>query len=98
MHRMMAQYRGTLHRCSAAMKEMLRFGSRILFIDPFYDPFNARYKDTFRECLNIVKTLNPDDLRNGPCKGSCPACASARSRSTSSSTSCAWRRRLRPFT
>ena len=45
---------------STAMKEMLRFGSRILFIDPFYDPFNARYKDTFRECLNIVRTLNPD--------------------------------------
>ena len=45
---------------SAALKEMLRFGSRILFIDPFYDPFNARYKDTLRECLNIVRTLNPD--------------------------------------
>jgi hypothetical protein len=29
-----------------------------LFIDPFYDPFNARYKDTIRECLNIVRTLN----------------------------------------
>jgi hypothetical protein len=39
---------------------MLRFGSRILFIDPFFDPFNARYKSTFRECLNIVRTLNPD--------------------------------------
>ena len=24
---------------SAAMKEMLRFSSRILFVDPFYDPF-----------------------------------------------------------
>jgi hypothetical protein len=45
---------------SAAMNEMLRFGSRILFIDPFYAPFNARYKDTFRECLNIVRTLNPE--------------------------------------
>lgn len=45
---------------SAAMKELLRFGSRILFVDPFYDPFNARYKNTVRECLNIVSTLNPD--------------------------------------
>lgn len=39
---------------------MLRFGSRILFIDPFYDPFNASYKNTFRECFNIVSALNPD--------------------------------------
>ena len=45
---------------SAAMKEMLRFGSRILFIDPFFDPFNVRYKNTFRECLSIVSTLNPN--------------------------------------
>src|SRR5262249_13872734 len=45
---------------AAAMKEMLRFGSRILFIDPFYDPFNLRYKDTLRECLSLVGTLNPD--------------------------------------
>jgi hypothetical protein len=41
------------------MKPLLRFGNRILFVDPFYDPFNARYKRTFRECLSIVKTLNP---------------------------------------
>jgi len=45
---------------SAAMKEMLRFGSRILFVDPFFDPFNGRYKLTLRECLTIVSTLNPD--------------------------------------
>lgn len=44
---------------SAAMKEMLRFSSRILFVDPFYDPFNERYKSTFRECLGIVSSLNP---------------------------------------
>lgn len=42
-----------------AMREMLRFGSRILFIDPFYDPFSARYKSTFRECLDLIKTHNP---------------------------------------
>jgi hypothetical protein len=45
---------------SAAMREMLRFGARILFVDAFYDPFNSRYRDTFRECFNIVRTLNPD--------------------------------------
>jgi hypothetical protein len=45
---------------SAAMKELLRFSSRILFVDPFYDPFDARYKSTFRECLGIIRSLNPD--------------------------------------
>jgi len=44
---------------AAAMKEMLRFGSRIVFVDPFYDPFDARYKSTFRECLSIIRLLNP---------------------------------------
>ena len=47
---------------SAAMKEMLRFGSRILFVDPFYDPFNARYRNTLRECLGIVSALNPNAI------------------------------------
>jgi hypothetical protein len=42
------------------MKEMLCFCSRILFVDPFYDPFNARYKSTFRECLGIIRSMNPD--------------------------------------
>jgi hypothetical protein len=45
---------------SAAMREMRRFSSRSLFVDPFYDPFNARYKSTFRECLGIVRSLNAD--------------------------------------
>lgn len=43
---------------AAAMKEMLRFGSHILFVDPFFDPFNTRYKNTFRECLKIVEAEN----------------------------------------
>lgn len=42
-----------------AMTGMLRFSSRILFIDPFYRPFNENYKRTLRECLNRVKSLNP---------------------------------------
>ena len=45
---------------AAAMKEMLRFASHILFVDPFLDPFNQRYKNTLRECLNIVSDENPD--------------------------------------
>jgi len=45
---------------SAAMKEMLRSSSHILFVDPFYDPFNARYKSTFRECLGVVEFTEPD--------------------------------------
>jgi hypothetical protein len=45
---------------STAMKEMLRFSSRIRFVDPFYDPFNARYKNAFRESLGIIRSLNPD--------------------------------------
>lgn len=44
---------------SAAMKEMLRFSSRILIVDPFYDPFSQKYKSTVRECLRMVSGLNP---------------------------------------
>jgi hypothetical protein len=39
---------------------MLRFGSRIVFVDPFYDPFDVRYKNTFRACLDIIKSQNPE--------------------------------------
>lgn len=45
---------------AAAMKEMLRFSSHILFVDPFFDPFNQRYKNTLRECLIIISGENPD--------------------------------------
>jgi hypothetical protein len=44
---------------ATALKEFLRFGSNILFVDPFFDPYSARYKRTLRECLAIVKALNP---------------------------------------
>jgi hypothetical protein len=43
---------------SAAMKEILCFGSQILFVDLFFDPFNRRYQSTFRACLDIVKSKN----------------------------------------
>jgi len=45
---------------AAAMKEMLRFSSHILFVDPFFDPYNRRYQSTVRDCLNIVSSENPD--------------------------------------
>ena len=44
---------------SAAMKVILCFSSRIVFVDPFYDPFDGRYKNTFRACLNIIRSQNP---------------------------------------
>jgi hypothetical protein len=44
---------------AAALKELLHFGANILFVDPFFDPYSARYKSTLRECLGIVKSLNP---------------------------------------
>jgi hypothetical protein len=42
----------------AAMKEMLQSGSQILFIDPFFSPFDGRYRDTLRECLRVVGQTN----------------------------------------
>ncbi|RAK59565.1 hypothetical protein DJ021_06995 [Phenylobacterium hankyongense] len=42
-----------------ALREFLRFGSRILFVDAFYDPYNARYRSVIRECLKVVKEFNP---------------------------------------
>ncbi len=43
---------------ASALRELLRHGSRILFIDPFYDPYRADYKSTLRECLLLVKAHN----------------------------------------
>jgi hypothetical protein len=42
-----------------ALSGLLRVSSRILFVDPFFDPFNARYKNTLRECLGVVAAHNP---------------------------------------
>jgi hypothetical protein len=32
---------------SAALQGLLRFGSRIAFVDPFFDPYNPRHKRMF---------------------------------------------------
>jgi hypothetical protein len=44
---------------ATALAGLLRFGSNILFVDPFFDPYSGRYKSTLRECLAIVKEFNP---------------------------------------
>ena len=45
---------------AAALSGLLRVGARILFVDPFFDPYNSRYKNTLRECLAVVKANNPE--------------------------------------
>lgn len=42
-----------------ALSAFLRSGSRIMFVDPFFDPYNARYKSTLRACLSVIKAYNP---------------------------------------
>ncbi|CUW92154.1 MULTISPECIES: hypothetical protein [Rhizobium/Agrobacterium group] len=36
----------------------LRVGTLILFVDAFFDPYNARYRSTLRACLAVVKLYN----------------------------------------
>jgi len=42
-----------------ALRGLLRHGARILFVDPFFDPYSAAYKNTLRECLSFVQAHNP---------------------------------------
>ncbi|MGR9285393.1 hypothetical protein [Rhizobium johnstonii] len=42
-----------------ALSGFLRVGTRILFVDPFFDAYSARYKSTLRACLTVVKLYNP---------------------------------------
>lgn len=44
---------------AGALSAFLRSSSRIMFVDPFFDPYNARYKSTLRACLAVVKADNP---------------------------------------
>lgn len=43
----------------AAMKLLLRSAEKVLFVDAYYDPFNAKYQDTLRACLRAVHDGNP---------------------------------------
>jgi hypothetical protein len=37
---------------------LLRIGSRIVFVDAFFDPFNTRQKQLYSRCLNIIRNAN----------------------------------------
>ena len=56
-----------------AMRLLLRSADAVLFVDAYYDPFNARYQDTLRACLRAVHEGNPNaacevhHLDNGKC-------------------------------
>jgi hypothetical protein len=43
---------------AAAMSLFLASANTILFVDAYYDPFNAKYQNTMRECLKIVHAEN----------------------------------------
>jgi hypothetical protein len=44
---------------ASALAGFLEHGSRILFVDPFFNPFSPRYKSSLTECLRITKSKNP---------------------------------------
>lgn len=43
---------------AAEMALMLENARVVLFVDPYYDPFNAQYQNTLRECLRLVRSEN----------------------------------------
>ena len=44
---------------ATGLQSALRFGRRIVFVDPFFAPYERRYKDIFSRLLSIAKELNP---------------------------------------
>ncbi|HLP67869.1 MAG TPA: hypothetical protein VK181_10165 [Rhizobium sp.] len=44
---------------AAALLGLLQFGSRLVFVDPYFDPFNPRQRKLFRELLRLVSEINP---------------------------------------
>jgi hypothetical protein len=44
----------------AAMKLLLQSANTVLFVDPYYNPFNARYQNILHACLKVVHEGNPD--------------------------------------
>ncbi len=44
---------------AAILQSVLRFGRRIVFVDPFFDPYKQGNKDIFSRLLSIAKELNP---------------------------------------
>lgn len=60
---------------ATAMKMMLQSASFVAFVDAYYDPFDLRFQNTIRDCLQILKAANPlaiceihhlDRVRNCP--------------------------------
>jgi hypothetical protein len=47
---------------ASALSALLEHGSRVLVVDPFFDPFNGRYKSALRACLLAVKAGNPQTV------------------------------------
>ncbi len=43
---------------AAALSGFLVHGSRIVFVDPYFDLFNQKYKSTLKQCLLLAKTRN----------------------------------------
>jgi hypothetical protein len=43
---------------ATALSGLIVHGSRIVFVDPFFDLFNQRYKNTLKECLLLAKSQN----------------------------------------
>ena len=43
---------------ASALSILLENGSRILVIDPFFNPLSVKYKTALRECLQVVKAKN----------------------------------------
>jgi hypothetical protein len=41
------------------MALLLETAKSVLFVDAYYDPFNAKYQSTLRECLKLVHLANP---------------------------------------
>jgi hypothetical protein len=47
---------------AAAMKYLLRSSKTVLFVDPYYDPYDNRYQATLRVCLKDISEHNPGAL------------------------------------
>jgi hypothetical protein len=43
---------------ASALSMLLAHGSRLAFVDPFFDLFDQKYKKPLKECLQIAKTQN----------------------------------------
>jgi len=43
-----------------ALSGFIEHGSRVLFVDPYFDFFDARYKSVLNRCLRVAKEKNPD--------------------------------------